>query len=783
MWYLLALAAGAGHVVFYSEPLRPWVLIISALGPLVALSLLRHFQKCPWWGHQLLIVACCFFVGTAMGATQLNQLWRAQLGPEFVGVDHDLSFRIDSLMSQSSSNQNFFARVEHVHCHSAPCPSLKGKRVRLTWRSAPEDISSGQLWRARVRLQRPRGFVNPGGFDYQAWLLGQRVAATGFVLRGDTVVSQDGFSLAAVRQKLRNELLASAQAPRFAGIFAALLVGDRSELQPEQWRVLQNTGTIHLMAISGLHIGLAAFGGYWLGAGCARLLAFMLPGPGTIWLRFLPPLVSCLAALGYAALAGFAIPTVRALIACMLANACLVAGLRIGAGSLLALGLLLVTLAEPLAWLHQGFWLSFLAVAVLVYSLRGRSNPFLGLVKAQLVLSVGLVVPLLLLGQWVSLSSPIANLIAVPAVSVSVVPGLLVAALVHPLFPNVSQAILWLLDGIFSGLWWILEGLADIPHSAWWPHQSLTFWAGLLGMVGVALLLSPQVLRIRGLGLLLLGIGLLGQAPVTPEFRVSVLDVGQGLAVVIETPDETWVYDAGPAFSEQFDAGSSILAPYLRRQGAREVSLIVSRASPGSSGGAEGLAAAVPIRKLIYSDDPVIKREGQACHSGQSWGQGAVRWQVLWPPETGQAAHSATLNRSNRSCVLLITLTRPDGPVYVLLPGDIDRGVESRILAELPEGIDLLVAPNHGAATSSSAPFVTRVRPRHVIFSTAYNNEQHHPNALISARYLGQGAQLHNTAEHGAVVISWYPGAQEVVKRTRIEAARLWFRSSTESSE
>lgn len=782
MWYLLAIAAGAGHVVFYSQPLSAWVLWLSGLGLFAAVFMLRRFQATlPKLAYRLSVIAACAFIGCALGAAQLNQLWRAQLDPEFAGLDQELSFRIDSLLNQRGSNLHFFARIEQVHCQAANCANLAGKRVRLSWRHAPTGIGPGQVWRGQARLHPPRGFVNPGGFDYQAWLLGQRVAATGFVIRGEAIAAEGGFSLARVRQQARTELLADEQGPHFAGIFAALLVGDRSALTLEQWRVLQSTGTIHLMAISGLHIGLAAFWGYWLGAGFARLLAFMLPGPGTVWLRFLPALLSCLAALGYAALAGFAIPTVRALIACLLANACVLAGVRIGAGSLLALGLLLVTLAEPLAWLHQGFWLSFLAVAVLVYSLRGRSNPLLALLKAQLVLSVGLVVPLLLLGQWVSLSSPIANLIAVPVVSAAVVPGLLVSALLHPFVPGLSQGIIWLLDGIFYGLWWLLEGLAEIPHSAWWPAQSLSVWAGLVGLAGVVVLFSPRVLRLRGLGLLLLGVCLLGQAPVRPELQVSVLDVGQGLAVVIKTPEETWVYDTGPSFSEQFDAGSAILAPYLRRLGVRKVSLILSRASPGSSGGAEGLARAIPIERLLYSDKPVLDRAGQTCHAGQAWEQGAVHWQILWPPAAGSAPDSATATEGNRSCVLLITLTRPDGPVHILLPGDIDRVVESRILAQLPQHIDLLVAPNHGAATSSSVPFVTHLRPRQVIFSTAYNNDQRHPNAQVEARYQKQGAELYNTAADGAVVVSWYPGAPEAVVRARTDAARLWFRSSTAS--
>lgn len=778
MWYLLAIAAGAGHVVFYSAPLPPLVLSVTAIALLVAAYLMR---RSPRWnrfhGPALVTVVSGLLIGSAIGAAQVNSLWRAQLASEFAGLDQKLSFRIDSLLDQRANRVNFFARIEQVSCPSSNCPDLAGKRVRLSWRNPPSELMPGQLWQGQVRLQPPRGFVNPGGFDYQAWLLGQRVAATGFVLEAQISAYAARFSLAQVRQQLKTDLLASERAPRFAGIFAALLVGDRSDLGPAEWRVLQSTGTVHLMAISGLHIGLAAFWGYWVGAGLARLLAFLLPGAGTAWLRFLPTLLSCLAAFGYAALAGFAIPTVRALIACLLANACLLAGLRLGAGTLLAVGLLLVTLAEPLAWLHQGFWLSFLAVAVLVYALRGRTNPAVALVKAQLVLSVGLMLPLLALGQWVSLSSPVANLIAVPVVSVSVVPGLLLAALVHPLFPGVSQGILWLLDGIFYVLWWVLQWLAQIPHSAWWPAQSLTLWAGLVGLVGVVVLLSPRVLRLRGLGLLLLGVCLVAKAPVTPKLRVTVLDVGRGLAVVIETPEQTWVYDAGPNYSEQFDAGAGIVAPYLRRQGVREVSLILSRASAGSSGGAEGLAEALPIERLVYSEDPVLEREGQKCHAGQRWSHGAVQWQVLWPPAPDKLANSTAMVANNRSCVLLITLTRPEGPVHILLPGDIDRAVENRLLADLPEQIDLLVAPNHGAATSSSAPFVTHLRPRYVVFSTAHNSHQRLPNPQVAARYQAQGSWLYNTAEQGAVVVTWVPDAPETVQVSRESAARLWFRA------
>ena len=763
MLYFLAFAVGAGHAAFYAYPLP-----LGAIALIIVLLLVAQIYYNRFW---LGIVAACLF-GTALGSWQVQIINDRQLPHEFEGTDHLITFSIESIPKNSHRSSRFLARVLKVECVADACPDLVGQVVRLGWYQSTEPPQAGQIWQALVRLKRPRGFVNPGGFDYQAWVLGQDVSATGYIRPGPTHFKDKVNNLASIRGNVKDAVLADGRNLSYKRFYAALLVGDQGDLKADDWATLQATGTIHLMAISGLHIGIIAMWGFALGALGGRVLGACSGGSGLLSHRWVSPVFSCLLGVLYAALAGFSIPTQRAVLVCLLANLGFVLGIRANAGALLALVLAMVTVTEPLAWTDRGFWLSFLAVAVLLFALGGRiRRAGQGLLSAQWVLAIGLLLPLLILGQPASLVSPAANLLAVPLVSLVVVPGLFIAALLEGLSPFAAQAILQVVDFSFHGLWLALEWLAHLPQALWWPKVPLTPLTILLGSLGIVLLLTPTALRVQMLGALLLLGCLFSRDRTSPELKLSVLDVGQGLAVVIEQaqPKQTWLFDAGPRYSDDFEAGGRIIAPYLMRRGVGEVSLIVSHRHVDHSGGALGLAARIPVRRLLYGDRLEIPSDTHGyCRAGQSWQQGRVLYQILWPDDPEQAEANPT------SCVLLLTLVGAKGVQRILLTGDIGRREEWQILERLPKPIDIVVAPHHGSRTSSSLAFIEAIEPRYVVFSAGFRNRHGHPHASVVERYRAAGATTFNTATDGAIIFSLDGGDLLNIKQTRVSEARLW---------
>ena len=754
MWHLWSLAAGVLHAPLYSSPL-PLTLLLAIACVLLAFSRRR-------WAS----IPACLLAGLAFGSWHLQQKCNAQLLAEFEQQVFDLSFHIVSVPRQSGRSQVFLAEVTQVHC-STHCPQLNGRAMRLSWYQNPQQLQAGQLWRAQVKLRRPRGFVNPDGFDYHAWLLAQDVVATGYIARPGDYLGQS-FTWAAERSAIETRL-ADVHASPYRRFWSALLIGEQAEIRAADWVTLQATGTIHLLVISGMHITLVATLCFVLGAMVARFAGLLHRGSNMRLMHYLPPLSACLGAAYYAALAGFTIPTQRALVACLVLMLCRLLGLNFTPFTLLGMAALAVGILEPFAWTNAGFWLSFLAVAVLFYSLggRGRVNAASALVRAQMVLSVGLLLPLLTMGQGTSLVSPIANLVAVPVVSVILVPLLLVATLLSGVLPNVAAYLLQLMDWIFGNLWWFLEAVQAWPTPLWWPAKSLSLAESALAVAGTVLLLAPAGLQLRCLGGVWLFLALYPRIDSDFLLRMTVLDVGQGTAVVLETPGETWLYDTGPQFSDQFDAGSRIVAPYLRSRGVKNLNLMVSHGDMDHAGGAEGIVAAFPIDRFLYGEPlPAFPDRGQPCRAGQTWRQGQITWKVLWPRDSSSSGNNA-------SCTLLLTVPMESGEVRLLLPGDIDRHVEGQLLADLQGQVDWVLAPHHGSNSSSSMIFVQQLAARHVVFSAGFNNRYGHPHPRVVQRWNTVGAELYATATDGALVFTWRSEGLNV-ERVRHAQARLW---------
>ncbi len=642
--------------------------------------------------------------------------------------------------------------------------------VRLNWYGTDRpDIEPGMRWRLGVRLERARGFANPGTFDYALWLFREGIGATGYVRDPETarrLADATGPSLSAGRERLREHLQPLMPAGTGGGILMALALGHREGIGTDDWDVLRATGTSHLVAISGLHIGIVAL----LGFQCGRMV-WRLAGPlrrfgarpiAQAW-------IGLAAATAYAALAGFALPTVRALLMLTVALATIVLRRRARPAEGLATAAVAVLLFDPLAPLGASFWLSFGAVAAILYLVTGRVAP---IARAQrwLGLQLGITVALtpLLLGFFgqASLVAPLANLVAIPWISLVVVPVTLTGTAVAAVWPDCAQLLLGLADTALTPLWGLLRACADWPLAEWHGARP-TLSILLLALAGVVLLIAPGGVPARGAGLLAL-LPLLFWHPARPDeggVRLHVLDVGQGLAAVIRTREHTLVYDTGARFSARFDAGSAVVVPFLRARGVRRIdTLVLSHLDNDHAGGRDAVFTDLAPATVWSSAPHRLERESRFCGRGRGWTWDGVAFRFLHPDSDD------ALTGNDASCVLRIDA--PGGSL--LLPGDIEATAEWRLLARGTElAADVVVAPHHGSLTSSTPAFVRAVDPEHVLYAVGYRNRWDFPRPEVVARW-SPAAGL-GTDCAGAISVSISPEAGVSEPRGwRQRAPRFW---------
>lgn len=626
--------------------------------------------------------------------------------------------------------------------------------MRLAWYGGP-PVKSGERWRVAVKLKRPAGLLNPHAFDYDAWLLAQRIGATGTVKDGELLSEARGAWRDGIRQRLQ-----AVDAQGRTGVLTALVLGDGGGLSRQDWQVLQDTGTVHLLVISGQHIGLLAGVVYLLIAGLARygLWPNRLP-----WLPWACGLAFA-AALGYGLLAGFEVPVRRA---CLMIGLVLLWRLRfrhLGAWWPLLLALNGVLLLDPLASLQPGFWLSFAAVAVLIFTFSGRLGPWRWWqtwTRAQWLIAIGLGPLLLVLGLPISLSGPLVNLLAVPWISLMVLPPALLGTLLLPV-PYVGEGLLWLagglIDGLFRGLAWVA---GQVP--AWVP-AAIPLWVWGLGALGAFLLLLPRGVPLRPLGWPLLLLLIFPPRPEIPEGIADIwqLDVGQGLAILVRTRHHTLLYDAGPRFGDN-DLGERVVLPALRKLGVDGIDLmLISHAHADHAGGARAVAQGLPVKHVLGGEPAELPSEWQAagCESGRRWTWDGVNFE-LW-----QWAHARESNP--KSCVLQIEASGE----RMLLTGDIDMAAE-RALLESPLAIptDWLQSPHHGSRSSSSMALLDRLLPSAVLISRGQGNSFGHPHPTVLARYQKYGMAIYDSADQGAIHLQL--GRFEAPRSMRLER-RFW---------
>ena len=706
------------------------------------------------------------------------------LAPEWEGRDITLVGVVASLPQPFERNVRFELDVEQVLTADAIVP----QRIVLSWwgrgvstTTEGRDAASlpqahpGERWRFTVRLKRPHGSLNPHGYDHEAALLERGVRATGYIRPGlpferlDAVVHRPAYWVEIIRERLRTRILSALNDRPYAGVIAALVMGDQRAIPLAQWQTFTRTGVNHLMSISGLHVTMVSGLGWALAFGLWRRSARL-----TLWLPAAKAaaLAGALTALIYTLLAGFAVPAQRTLYMICVVAIALWTGAGASASVVLAMALMVVVLIDPWAVSSAGFWLSFGAVAAIFFAVVNRVGQPHWLIlwlRTQAAVTLALLPLLLALFQQVSLISPFANAFAIPIVSLIVVP----LALIGSALP--FDVVLLLAHEVMRGCMLLLDWMSARPNAVWQQHAPVA-WTIVAAVSGAFWMLCPRGMPARWLGLIacLPLFLVIPPGPRMGEARVTVLDVGQGLAVVVRTAQRTLLFDSGPGYGAGVDSGNRIIVPYLRATGVRTLDgFVISHDDADHTGGALSVLQALPVAWLASSLPdmdplPMISDEAFPCVAGRAWVWDEVRFELLHPL---RESVDGRVKNNDRGCVLKVSA--PGGSV--LIPADIERRSEEALLARgAALSADVIVAGHHGSRTSSTAAFIEAVRPRAVVFAVGYRNRFGHPHADVVERYRAHGSAAYRTDTDGAVMITIQPQAGVSIARYRAQHRRYW---------
>ncbi len=645
-------------------------------------------------------------------------------------------------------------KVEIIDDEAPRCTDLTGRRLRLNWH-LPPPLRLGETWRLAAEVRPPWAYQSPGGFDYERWLMANRLNGTGYVREGQRLAA----AVPTLREALHAGIAARVAPLRNRNHLLALATGNGSWLTDDDWALLRRTGTVHLLVVSGLHVGLVAVIGLGLGFGIARLVPWLLPWLPAGWLAA----GIALGAVGaFAWLAGGGVPAVRAAVMSTFGVLALMAGRRVSSWRWLALAAVAVICLDPLAVLANGFWLSFGAVALLVGAVVHRYPSYgwlAGLFRAQWILLLGMT-PLVaaVAGEAAPAAGP-ANLFAVPWVSMLVVPLVLLSLLASLFFPWLAGLCWAGADAALSSLlgylgWLDTRGAYLMPIGAVQAAVCLFALACLLCAAGrrVVLVCLP---------LFSVGFTVPENRPPYGEVRVLALDVGQGSAVLIDTQRHRLLYDTGARFASGFDLGEAVVLPAIAATGRQALDgLIVSHGDIDHAGGAPAVLDRLAVRSLL-ADVPGLG--GRPCRRGQHWTWDGVRFSVLHPPQ-GYAASG-----NDSSCVLSVVARGGS----LLLPGDIELAAERLLLAQGVQPVDLVFMPHHGSNTSSSRRFVEALEPRLAIAMAGLNNRYGHPHPLVAERYAAVGARLWVTGRDGT--LTWQSMRPDRIRALRQQRRSAWW--------
>ncbi|TAK68353.1 MAG: DNA internalization-related competence protein ComEC/Rec2 [Betaproteobacteria bacterium] len=765
-----------GVCLLQQQPQLPPLAWALLLAPILVLWWRLSLRAADGRGAKLaaMLLANAMFAAAGYFYAAAWAQWRLadRLAPQWEGPDLSVTGVVAGLPQPFERGVRFDFEVEQVEPAEARLP----RRIALSWyeggtREEFQDVAfirAGERWRFSVRLRRPHGNANPHGFDYESWLMQRAIGATGYVRPGgtarlDDLVPRPAYLIERAREILRERHWDTLSGYPYAGILIALAIGDQNAIDAKQWQLFARTGVSHLMSISGLHVtmvaSLFALLVHWL---WRRSSALMLALPA----RKASALAMFFAAFAYCLIAGFAVPAQRTLYMVGVVALALWANRMSSVSRVLCLALALVLLLDPWAVLAPGFWLSFGAVAVILYVVTGRLRarqelaPGHGLALRQRLVQWGCVqwaitlalAPLLLVWfQQMSLVSPLANAVAIPLVSLVVTP----LALAGSVLP--WDFILELAHAAMAVQMWLLEWCAGLPLAVWQQHAPAA-WTVALALLGTAWMLLPRGVPARWLGLPLM-LPMFAVAPPAPApggAWISVLDVGQGLAVFVQTERHALLYDTGPAYGPDADSGTRVILPYLRASGIAGLdAMVLTHDDNDHAGGAVAVLSSLPVGVLYSSLSAshaallVAPAYRLPCAAGQGWDWDGVRFDLLHPTAGSYAVDR--LKSNDRSCVLKISAARGT----VLLTGDIEARSEEELLERAPGELraDVLVVPHHGSRTSSTDEFIAAVQPRWAVFPVGYRNRLGHPKEAVVARYRAVGAQMLRTDSAGAVLV------------------------------
>jgi competence protein ComEC len=778
-----------------------WLLI--ALAILLAFSLRAvHRPAC----RIPMLLSCGAMIGFAWAALFAQHYLTEELPKNWEGRDITVIGTIDSLPVRFQQGVRFNFLVERAIAEEGVTPALPS-RLALSWyggfrqgeQQAVGDVRPGERWQLTVRLRRPHGNANPHGFDYEVWLLEQKLRATGYVRsdfksairneRLDEFVPGFRNVVERARATLRDRIFDALKGEEFAGVIVALVIGDQRAIDQSDWEVFNRTGISHLVSISGLHITMVA--------GLFATIVFALWRRSFFTQASLPvvlpaqkaaALAGAAIALIYVLLAGFGVPAQRTLYMLSVVALALWFGRIANVSHVLCIALGVVAMLDPWAVLWPGFWLSFGAVAIILYVSAGRlqADPGTGksrgtgpaaLLKAaaltQYAVTIGLVPFTMLLFGQVSLISPIANAVAIPVVSFIVTP----TALIGSFLPAPLSG--WMLGIAHFFIEWlarVLTWASEFPAAVWLaPVPSA--WIFLFALAGTLWMLAPRGWPVRWLGVMA-WIPLFLNTPAHPkagEMWVTAFDIGQGTALLIETERRRLLYDTGPFYSVESNGANRVIVPYLKGRGIAALdAVVISHNDNDHSGGALSLFDDIKVGWVSSSldpDSPIVRTAPghRRCMAGQAWSWDGTHFEMLYPTQAGYESVKSKPN--TRSCTLKIS----HGSHAILLPGDIEAAQEAELVAGMPEKLraSILLAPHHGSGTSSTLPFLSAVDPDIGLFQIGYRNRYRHPKQEVYDRYGRLGVTRLRSDDSGAVTLKI--GAQLSYSEHRKEFARYWY--------
>jgi competence protein ComEC len=874
-----SLAFLAGNVFLHQFPhLNQHFLfqtLFAVLLTIILLFILRYFTKSCHYKkiiHSFLIASLFFLFSFGSSFYYAYQVLLNVFPEHLEAKEIVVQGYIDSIPIETEQSYKFNFKLHNIVNSTVNYASSQHpQRIRLSWyknslpplskvynanvkNSLHNDInlksvnlksarlSVGDYWQFKVKLKRPSGLLNPGTMDYEKWLFTQQIQAVGYIrksLENKPLLTQQSittqvqykhfsikqnliYSLDRLRQDMAEKLATILVNNEFKGIYLALTLGIKDQITDEQWSVFLDSGTNHLIAISGLHIGLLAAIGFFIGRHLWSLSGLLL--------RFLPAqmagaLSALLFAVSYAAMAGFSIPTQRALIMVILVLTAVFFRLRAPSSLVLSYALIVVLLIDPMASLSIAFWLSFTAVAIILYSLsnyrekdnqcenagfivhKNKINLILSKLKLigklsrmQVIIFLGLLPFSLLFFSRLLLLSPIANFIAVPWMSLIITPMVLFSSILcvfstSEFFLQLSSYLFLLISYLMQPLWLFLQMINNMESNLIYPdiHNIVLT---LLVISGLTLFFIFRNTKKRWFALVLLiplflpnelsndlenklleniSQRLWVKVPLG-EFKVSVLDVGQGLSSIVQTQNHVMIYDTGNTFSPRFDMANQVVIPFLRHRSVHKIDkLILSHADHDHVGSAPSLLSSYQVDDILTGEPVRLTKKlavaGEQCLYGKNWIWDQVKFQIMYPTTDDL---NKKLKSNNLSCVILVTSAADQS---LLLTGDIEKKIETKLLtlAQLKD-TDIVIAPHHGSKSSSSQQFLDWLNPKIVVFTNGYLNRYHFPSQQVVKRYRLQESQLFSTQNGLIEMVSGDPELPIKVKEYRKDNRHYWNR-------